>query len=214
MARQGPKSSRGGQSWRKQLASMAREGRIPNAIVGNREQQAEALKAISKLYDMPNVEADIQDVGDAVYIRYMDGTSVTGRMDYPSGENATQEEKDGALKWALLNHQKRYGATAVRNQRADSEIDKLRARVAKLPTSGAKVQDAYIDTLKYYHGIDLTSARDTYFDNRRMFNIDTSKLNPSVRNQIRRYLTDVPMFDVQVSENGANRLAIIVKKKK
>ena len=46
----------------------------------------------------------------------------------------------------------------------------------KLPTYGDKVQSSYIDYVKKQTGIDLTPVRDTYFDNRKGFNIDTSKL--------------------------------------
>ena len=99
-------------------------------------------------------------------------------------------------------------------QQNNNEWQALRDRVAKIKAkTGTQVQDAYIDALRIYHGIDLTNARDTYFDNRRSFNIDTRQLNPSVRSQIRGYLTNVPMFDVQVLDNGAYRLAIVVKKK-
>lgn len=105
----GNKGGRGGKSWKSQLRQMAKAGQIPAAVAGGtQEQRAELFKAINQLYKMPNINADITDRGDDVYIRYLDGTGVTGRTSYPSGNNATQEEKDGVLKWALLNHIKRY----------------------------------------------------------------------------------------------------------
>ena len=85
----------------------------------------------------------------------------------------------------------------------------------KLPTYGDKVQTAYIDYVKRQIGIDLTPARDTYFDNRKGFNIDTRKLSPSDVNRLKRLAQTYPGgYDVRFSPNGATRLYIAVERKK
>ena len=85
----------------------------------------------------------------------------------------------------------------------------------KLPTYGDKVQNSYIDYVKKQTGIDLTTARDTYFDNRKGFNIDTRKLNPSALSTIKRLAQTYPGgYEVRFSANGATRLYIAVKRKK
>jgi hypothetical protein len=85
----------------------------------------------------------------------------------------------------------------------------------KLPTYGDKVQSAYIEYVKKQTGIDLTPARDTYFDNRKGFNIDTRALSPSDLNQIKRLAKTYPGgYDVRFAENGATRLYIAVERKK
>lgn len=103
----GSKSTRGGKAWKKQLASMAKAGQIPNAIVGSTEQQAELFKEINKLYPMPDFDKyKMEDSDGRLYIQFLDA-SQTSWSSYPSGENATQEEKDGVLKWKLYNHLKK-----------------------------------------------------------------------------------------------------------
>lgn len=85
----------------------------------------------------------------------------------------------------------------------------------KLPTYGGKVQSAYIEYVKKQTGIDLTPARDTYFDNRKGFNIDTRALSPSDLSQIKRLAKTYPSgYDVRFAENGATRLYIAVERKK
>ena len=76
------------------------------------------------------------------------------------------------------------------------------------------MQDAYIDMLKYYQGIDLTNARDTNFDTRKYFNIDTRALNQSQMATFRSVAANVPFFDISFSANGPYRLAIFVTHKK
>lgn len=85
----------------------------------------------------------------------------------------------------------------------------------KLPTYGDKVQTAYIDYVKQQTGVDLGKARDTYFDNRKGFNIDTSKLNPSELATVKRLAQTYPAgYEVRFSPNGATRLYIAVERKK
>ena len=85
----------------------------------------------------------------------------------------------------------------------------------KLPTYGDKVQSSYIDYVKKQTGIDLTPARDTYFDNRKGFNIDTSKLSPSALSKIKRLAQTYPGgYEVHFASNGAARLYIAVERKK
>ena len=85
----------------------------------------------------------------------------------------------------------------------------------KLPTYGDKVQNAYIDYVKKQTGIDLTPARDTYFDNHKGFNIDTRKLSPSDLSTIKRLAQTYPGgYEVRFSANGATRLYIAVERKK
>lgn len=85
----------------------------------------------------------------------------------------------------------------------------------KLPTYGEKVQSSYIDYVKKQTGIDLTPVRDTYFDNRKGFNIDISKLRPNALQTIKRLAQTYPGgYDVRFSENGATRLYIAVARKK
>lgn len=98
--------------WKRQLQEMANEGKMPSFVSGNREQQASVMTEINKIYDKPDVKHRFVDQGDAAWISYMDGTGATERTSYPSGENATQEEKDGVVKFMLHNHIKKYGNDA------------------------------------------------------------------------------------------------------
>lgn len=85
----------------------------------------------------------------------------------------------------------------------------------KLPTYGDKTQNAYIDYVKKQTGIDLTPARDPYFDNRKGFNIDTRRLTPSALDTIKRLAQTYPGgYDVRFSINGATRLYVSVERKK
>lgn len=85
----------------------------------------------------------------------------------------------------------------------------------KLPKYGDKVQSSYIDYVKKQTGINLSPARDTYFDNRKGFNIDTRKLSPSAVNQIKRLAQEYPGgYEVRFAPNGATRLYIGVERKK
>lgn len=124
-----------------------------------------------------------------------------------SGNESTKTRKAGSIKELLSNMKQLddYGS-----QKA--EADDLKK---KLPMYGEKVQLAYIDYVKNQLGIDLSKARDTYFDNRKGFNIDTSKLNPSELNQVKRLAQTYPSgYEVRFSANGATRLYIAVSRKK
>ena len=89
-----------GNGWKNQLAKSAKKGEMPSVIMGNREQQAEVFEEIDKLYPMPDTKARIVDQGANVWVS-MQGKVY--RQGYPSGENATEEEKRGVLKWLLYN---------------------------------------------------------------------------------------------------------------
>ena len=93
-----------GNGWKSQLAKSAKKGEMPAYIMGNREQQAEVFEEIDKLYSMPDTKkAKIADQGASVFVQ-MNGKVF--RSGYPSGENASEEEKRGVLKWILYNRLK------------------------------------------------------------------------------------------------------------
>lgn len=90
----------GAGAWKKALKGYAARGEMPATIMGNREQQSAVFKEIDKLYSMPDTKARIVDQGANVWVS-MQGKVY--RQGYPSGENATEEEKRGVLKWLLYN---------------------------------------------------------------------------------------------------------------
>ena len=95
---------RGGSSglgWKSQLRQMAKQGKIPNAIIGNRDAQSAIFTEMDRLYDMPQVRANIVDQGSGVWVNFFGSVS---RASYPSGENASEAEKRGVLKWILHKH--------------------------------------------------------------------------------------------------------------
>ena len=85
----------------------------------------------------------------------------------------------------------------------------------KMATSGAKVQQSFIEYVQKQTGVNLSSARDTEFDTRSYFNVDTRKLGRNglreVESLIRQYDGG---YDVAIADNGAYRKAIFVKRKK
>lgn len=85
----------------------------------------------------------------------------------------------------------------------------------KMATSGAKVQQSFIEYVQKQTGVDLSSARDTQFDTRSYFNVDTRNLGSNelraVQSLIRQYDGG---YDVTIADNGANRKAIFVRRKK
>lgn len=89
-------------AWKSQLSDMAKSKKMPPAVMGSKEQQSEIFKEIDKLY--PDLKDDkarrVIDQGDAIYIDY--GGEVA-RSTYPSGKNASQEEKDGVRKWVMYS---------------------------------------------------------------------------------------------------------------
>ena len=96
----------GSGGWKSQLKAYAKRGEMPGSIIGDRKQQAEVLEEINRLYSMPDTNAKITDIGSGVQVE-IDGK--TYRSNYPSGEAASEEEKQGALKMLLYNKQKVKG---------------------------------------------------------------------------------------------------------
>lgn len=99
----GGRGGKGG-SWKSQLAKMARNGRVPEWIMGRPELQAQVFEQIDRLYKMPETTAKITDQGNSVYVNF--GSSVQ-RASYPSGANAGEKEKRGVLKWILYSRRKK-----------------------------------------------------------------------------------------------------------
>ena len=92
--------------WRAQLRQMARQDRMPVAIGGSREQQAQVMEYIDSIYQMPTIQTRrVDDTGDAVMVQYTDGT--TARASYPSGIQASDAERRGTLKMLLHTKQQR-----------------------------------------------------------------------------------------------------------
>ena len=115
---------------------------------------------------------------------------------------------------------KKAAATAELARQAAQEEEENRRRQEETkakskPATGTKVQQEYIDFVKKQLNIDLEKARDTYFDNKRYFNIDTREISRSDLAAIKRLAQTTPGgFEVSFQENGAYRLAVIVKRRK
>ena len=78
-----------------------------------------------------------------------------------------------------------------------------------------KVQESYIDYIKKQTNIDLSKARDTYFDNQKGFNIDERDLGKNDLWVIKSLQRQYPGgYDVQFIQNGATRIYIQVSRKK
>lgn len=105
-----------------------------------------------------------------------------------------------------------------RFKNSENQIEKKKAEEEtskNLPTYGNKVQAAYIDYVKKQTNIDLTQAKDTQFDDRKGFNIDTRALKPTELSRIIRLAQTYPGgYNVQFLENGYHRLYIQVERKK
>lgn len=85
----------------------------------------------------------------------------------------------------------------------------------KLPSVGKKVHDAFIDYVKKQINLDLSKARDTQFDNRNGFNIDTRKLSRNDLANLKNLTNKYPGgYQVNIMSNGVNRQYIQVKRKK
>lgn len=113
----------------------------------------------------------------------------------------------------------RGGASSIQAQSPNSITKEKIANKAeiekKLPSVGGKVQESYIDYVKRQTNIDLSKARDTQFDNRNGFNIDTRKLTPSQMNALKKLNQQYPGgYEAAFMANGANRLYIRVRRKK
>lgn len=100
----GGRGGASGFSWQRQLKQMAKQGKMPAAIVGNRDAQAQIFTEIDKLYTMPQTNATIVDQGDGVWVNFNGRVSRSG---YPSGDAASDAEKRGVLKWKLWRMQSR-----------------------------------------------------------------------------------------------------------
>lgn len=115
--------------------------------------------------------------------------------------------KTDRVKSLLQNRQPRDNYGYEKNEKEETQ--------RKLPTYGDKVQSAYIEYVKKQTGIDLTPARDTYFDNRKGFNVDIRAISPPDLAQIKRLAKTYPGgYGVSFSANGATRLYIAVERKK
>lgn len=95
------KSARGGRrgSWKSKLKKMAAKDIMPKAIAGRREVQAQFFEEVDKLYPMPQVKtSEIVYRDTDVYVNFGNSVKIGS---YPSGENASEAEKRGVLKWLL-----------------------------------------------------------------------------------------------------------------
>ena len=97
----GKGSSGSGNAWRAQLRKMAKAGKMPSFITGPREGQAQVFEEIDRLYPAPDKSNvyRLTEREDSYYIQAKDGT--TSISYFPRGENASEAEKRGVLKWAL-----------------------------------------------------------------------------------------------------------------
>ena len=107
-------------------------------------------------------------------------------------------------------YMKRY--RSAKSGKSGSKIKKSGS--TKAPSVGAKVQSAYINYVKKQVNVDLSKARDTEFDNRNGFNIDTRKLGRNDLNAVKNLARKkYGSFDVRFEDNGAYRVYIRVKSK-
>lgn len=115
----------------------------------------------------------------------------------------------GATKSRFQNAKMNVGGGPSEAQASKTESEK------KMATSGAKVQENFIEYVQKQTGVNLASARDTQFDTRSYFNIDTRQLGNNdlrtVQSLMRQYDGG---YDVTITDNGAHRKAIYVKRKK
>lgn len=82
-----------------------------------------------------------------------------------------------------------------------------------LPKSGPKLHNEFIDYVKDQIGLDLTPVRDTMFDNRKSFNIDTREIASDKLRELKNLASRSNSYKVNILDNGANRLAIYVSRK-
>ena len=109
-------SNPNGGGWKRKLSAYARRGEMPTYITGNRDQQAQALEEIDRLYPMPDTDARIIDQGDGVWVQLNGKVYQAG---YPSKENASEAEKRGVLKKVLYNAGEKGTAAQATGWRAD-----------------------------------------------------------------------------------------------
>lgn len=92
-----------------------------------------------------------------------------------------------------------------------SFFDKQKSELSKMPKYGTKVQNSFIGYVKHMTNIDLEKARDTYFDDRKGFNIDTKKISKNNLNTVKQVVNRYDSgYDVNFSDNGPNRIKILV----
>ena len=71
-----------------------------------------------------------------------------------------------------------------------------------------------VEEFKKYPNVDLNKVRDTQFDNRNSFNIDTRLLDRNDMNSLKSYINkNIGDYQVSMLDNGATRKAIYVKRK-
>lgn len=113
-------------------------------------------------------------------------------------------------------------AAAERAEREKAEREARRAKDTKKPAQGKVVQQDVIDIFKQKLNVDVSKARDTQFDDRSGFNIDTRELGRNGLNEIRRYLAQndgkitpnanfAGHYEVRLEDNGASRVKVLVR---
>lgn len=84
-------------SWKKQLKAAAKEGKMPAAIGGSKEQRKAVFETIDKLYQMSIPDSvKIEDLGDRIRIEYAGTVTLLGHS-----ANPTKREINGLVKFAL-----------------------------------------------------------------------------------------------------------------
>lgn len=95
-----------------------------------------------------------------------------------------------------------------------SFFDKQKSELSKMPKYGTKVQNSFIGYVKHMTNIDLEKSRDTYFDDRKGFNVDTKKISRNNLNTVKQVVEKYDSgYDVKFSDNGPNRIKISVTNK-
>ena len=99
----GGRGTSSGFGWQSQLRQVAKQGKMPTALMGSFDERRQMFEMIDKLYPMPS-QANVyrvDDLGTEVRTMFKDGT--TKRAIYPSGNAASAAEKNGVLKWLIWN---------------------------------------------------------------------------------------------------------------
>lgn len=79
------------------------------------------------------------------------------------------------------------------------------------------VKTDFINAMSNLFGVNLSAARDEQFDTRNTINIDTRKVDRNRYREMKSYIKQrgsAGGFDVTISDNGAHREAIQIKRKK
>ena len=145
----GSSGTGGSGSWKKKLRQYAKNGKMPKYIMGDKSQQAEVLKEIDKLYSMPDTNAKITDQGDGVTVE-IDGKVY--KASYPSGDQASEAEKQGAIKHILHSHLQENGKAAAKQSgnswksdydKALKEAEKYHKQAQAMDAQVKAAKDAY-----------------------------------------------------------------------